>query len=561
MKPSLTHPLVFLFFLLSTSSIFSQKDYFENQEFTEADTLRGMLRAERTCYDVTFYDLQLKVDVDKKFIKGYNEIHYKAIDDFTRLQVDLFDNMKINNISFKGKKLKYERIHNAVFIDFPRQKKGVSGSFRVHYEGNPTVAKNAPWDGGFTWAKDENGDDWVGVSCEGIGASLWYPNKDHLSDEPDSMRIGTSVPKGLMCMANGNLVNAIDVGSGYTHYDWMVTYPINNYNVSLNIANYAHFSDTYKSQDGEILDLDYYVLPYNLEKAKKHFEQVKPMLECYENLFGKYPFWKDGYALVETPYLGMEHQGAIAYGNRYMNGYLGGMIPRGIEFDYIIIHETGHEYWGNSVSCEDHAEMWIHESFCTYTEALYVECKYNYTEAIRYLNFQKNFLDNRKPMVGPLEVNFEDFGGSDIYYKGAWVLQTLRSVVNDDDLWFDLMKSLHKEFEISTVSTPQIIEFINKKTKKDFSKFFEQYLYHPKVPLLLYKIEEKGNDLNLTAKWQADVKGFEMPIFVGENGKYQQILVTSSKKDFTIKNISLDNFKIAEELFLIDVYEVKGDGK
>lgn len=548
-------PIVLFLFTISFHS-FSQINYYQEFEFTEADTLRGMLRPERTCYDVTFYDLQIKINIDKKYISGYNEIHFKAMDDFSRLQVDLFDNMKINKIVFMGKELDYERKHNAVFVSFPKQKKDVTGSFRVYYEGTPIAAKRAPWDGGFSWKKDIKGNPWVAVSCEGIGASLWFPNKDHLYDEPDSVRIGAAVPNGLTCIANGNLENTLNEGD-YTRYNWFVSYPINNYNITLNITEYAHFSDTYKSADGESLALDYYVLPENLEKAKKHFEQVKPMLACYEKLFGKYPFWEDGFALVETPYLGMEHQGAIAYGNKYMRGYLGGMMPAGIDFDYIIIHEAGHEYWGNSVSCVDHAEMWIHESFCTYTEALYVECMYDYSEAIRYLNYQRRFIENRKPIVGPLNVNFDSFGGSDHYYKGAWVLQTLRAALNDDDLWFKLMKAIYKEYERSTVTTPEIIKFINDFTKQDCSKFFEQYLHHPKVPNLLYRATQQGKDIKISAVWKCETKGFNMPVLVGSPKNYQMIYPTDERKDFIIKNVDIANFRIAEELFLINTERVE----
>ena len=434
MKRTLLTLVLFTFYI----SIFAQVNYFEKYQFTEADTLRGMLRPERTCYDVTFYDLQIKVDIDNRYISGYNEIHFKTISDFSKIQIDLFENMKITKIVFERNNLNFVRIHNAVFIDFPQQNKGVTNSFRVYYEGYPRTAKRAPWDGGFTWSKDKNGNPWVAVSCEGIGASLWFPNKDHLSDEPDSVRIGVAVPNDLTCVSNGNLENTISE-KDYKRFNWLVSYPINNYNITLNIADYAHFSDTYKSEDGENLALDYYVLPENLIKAKKHFEQVKPMLAAYEKFFGKYPFWDDGFALVETPYLGMEHQSAIAYGNQYKRGYLGGMIPNGINFDYIIIHESGHEYWGNSISCGDHAEMWIHESFCTYSEALYVEYMYNYKEAIRYLNFQRNFVENRKPILGPMNVNFDGWDHSDHYYKGALILNTLRSSINDDKkmVWFN----------------------------------------------------------------------------------------------------------------------------
>ncbi len=551
MKRTLLILLLFTFL----QPTFSQVNYFKNFKFTEADTLRGMLRPERTCYDVNFYDLQIKVDIDKKYISGYNEIHFTAVDDFSKIQIDLFDNMKINKIVFEGKPLNFDRKYNAVFIDFPKQTKGITNSFTVHYEGTPIAAKKAPWDGGFTWGKDKKGEPWVAVSCEGIGASLWFPNKDHLSDEPDSVRIGVAVPNGLTCVANGNLESTLKEDD-YTRYNWFVSYPINNYNITLNITDYAHFSDTYKSEDGEELALDYYVLPENLTKAKKHFQQVKPMLACYEKYFGKYPFWDDGYALVETPYLGMEHQSAIAYGNEYMRGYLGGMIPKGIDFDYIIIHETGHEYWGNSISCADHAEMWIHESFCTYSEALYVEYMYNFDEAVRYLAMQKFFVENKKPILGPMNVNFGDWGHSDHYYKGSWVLHTLRNSINDDEKWFGLIKSFYQKHKISIISTEDFVTYASEYLKRDMTKFFEQYLEHPTIPTLLYRVKKKGKGVEVSVAMKSDVKGFYMPIQMGDPKNYRTVKVSSSKSNYYFPDMKVEDFKVADELFLINVKQL-----
>lgn len=547
--------VIFLTFLFFQSS-FSQVDYFKNFKFTEADTLRGMLRPERTCYDVTFYDLQIKVDIDNKYISGFNQIHFKALDDFSTLQIDLFRNMKINRITFDGENLNFLRRHNAVFIDFPKQKKGVTNSFTVHYEGSPLAARNPPWDGGFVWRQDLKGEPWVAVSCEGIGASLWFPNKDHLYDEPDSVRIGVAVPNGLSCVSNGNLESTKKEGN-YTRFNWFVSYPINNYNITVNIAKYTHFSDVYRSQDGEDLALDYYVLPENLKKAKKHFEQVKPMLAAYEKYFGKYPFWDDGYALVETPYLGMEHQSAIAYGNQYMRGYLGRMIPDGIDFDYIIIHETGHEYWGNSISCADHAEMWIHESFCTYAEALYVEYVYNFKEAVRYLGMQKLFVENRKPILGPKHVNFDKWGHSDHYYKGSWVLHTLRNMINDDEKWFGLIKSFYQKYKISVIETEDFVEYASDYIQQDLNKFFEQYLKHPTIPTVLYRIDEKEGGVEVSLILKSDVKGFGMSIKMGNPNNYQSIEVSDKKSSHFLPNVKINDFKIADELFLINVQRIE----
>ncbi|MFK8104563.1 MAG: M1 family metallopeptidase [Saprospiraceae bacterium] len=532
----------------------AQVDFYHHHKFDQADTLRGMLLPERACYDVKFYALDLCVDVEQKTIVGEVQIDYEVVEPFTRMQIDLFQNLKIHDILQQGKSLSYERIANAVLITLPLQKE--KGSITVRYGGQPIIAKNAPWDGGFVWKNSSNGKAWVGVACEGTGASLWWPNKDHLSDEPDSLSIKVTVPKDLTCISNGILRNSIPVGTTQQQFHWFVSYPINNYNVTLNIGDYKHFQDQYTADDGEKLDLDYYVLSENLAKAKKHFQQVPKVLACFERYFGKYPFWEDGYALVETPYLGMEHQGAIAYGNRYMRGYLGGMIPRDMNWDYIIVHETGHEYWGNSISCNDHAEMWIHESFTTYMEALYVECAYDYEQSIRYLKSQLSFIANKQPIVGPLNVNWAEWNGSDHYFKGSWVLHTLRHAINDDLTWFEILKSFYDQHAYGHVVTEDFVAYVNKCTKKDFRAFFQQYLYYPTIPSFQYELSEKAGNLTLRYRWDTPVTNFDMPLKVGTVDKYQMIHPTTNWQTTTLKKVNAKNFKVATELFLINTTEV-----
>ena len=535
-----------------TVSAWAQEDFYRTHRFTRTDTLRGMLRPERSCYDVTYYDLNIRVDIKAKKIAGYVDIAYKAVEDFQTLQIDLYENMTLSRIEFKGERLQFRREHDAVFVDFPPQQKGSAGTFRVYYEGAPREARNPPWDGGFVWSKDRLGNAWVGVACEGDGASLWWPNKDHLSDEPDSMSIRVSVPAGLMCVANGNLRQTVREGD-YTRYDWFVSYPINNYNATLNIGKYVHFSDTYTALDGDKLALDYYVLSYNEKKAKAHFKQVHSVLACFEKYFDKYPFWRDGYALVETPYLGMEHQSAIAYGNKYMRGYLGGMIPKGMDWDYIIVHETGHEYFGNSVSCNDIAEMWIHESFTTYMEALYVECMYSYDDAVKYLESQRPFISNQEPIIGPMHVNWEKWQGSDHYYKGAWVLHTLRHTLRDDEKWFALLKGFYRKYAYSNINSEDFFNYVNTFTGRNYDAFFEQFLKYPSLPVLVYEIERRGSGSRIRYRWQTDVKGFAMPIAVGKRGAYEWIQPGAEWQTATLKNVTPEEFRVATEWFLVEV--------
>jgi aminopeptidase N len=352
-----------------------------SQNYSKGDSLRGNLSSLRNCYDVFFYDLDIHLDLEKKTLEeSSNTLYFIAVNDFNKIQIDLFKHLKINSIEFEGSLLEFSREYDAVFVKFPRLiLEGEKIKIKCKYFGVPQEAKNPPWDGGFSWSKDDNNNDWVGVSCQGLGASSWWPCKDHQSDEPDSMKITFTINKNLPIISNGNLIS----DSTFINRDnkksrvsaWFVSYPINNYNVTLNIGDYINFKDKYISKE-DTLDLDYYVLSYNKEKAYKHFQQVKPMLKCFEFYFGQYPFFNDGYALVETSYLGMEHQSAIAYGNNYLPGYRGNTkYISDLDFDFIIVHETGHEWWGNSITSNDIADMWVHEGFCTYSEVLYVECR------------------------------------------------------------------------------------------------------------------------------------------------------------------------------------------
>ncbi|MFM1875110.1 MAG: hypothetical protein RL266_847 [Bacteroidota bacterium] len=506
------------------------------QEFTLADTLRGTLSQIRSCYDVTYYNLELEVDIDGKALSGVNHIHFKNQADYDSIQIDLFSNMAIDSIIFKGKKLRFSRLFNAVFVTFPdKMVKGKAGRISVYYHGKPIEAKNAPWDGGFVWKKDAFGQPWVGVACEGTGASLWWPNKDHLSDEPDSMRVSCTVPNGLMCVSNGELEMRNPRNNG-TEWVWRVSYPINNYNVTLNIADYVHFDDKYVNSAGAELKLDYYVLKESLDKAKSQFKQVPEMMKCFEAAFGPYPFYQDGYALVETPYLGMEHQGAIAYGNKYLPGYLG-RYPEGMDFDYIIIHETGHEWWGNNVSMKDAADMWIHESFCTYSEAMYVECKYGYEKMLEYLQYQRNFINNRSPIYGTYGLNSEGNGG-DMYYKGAWMLHTLRNVLNNDSLFKQIIRGIQAEFAYETVDGEQVIDYINQKAGYNYSPLFDQYLKYAEVPVLEYRWVKKY----LLIRWKAKAKAFTMPVIYETPSEGQKRLLVTDQ-DWISVPMSKQNFK------------------
>jgi aminopeptidase N len=522
-----------------------------NAQFTLADSLRGQLRPERSCYDVKFYDLNLDLNFKTKHIKGYNTIIYKVVRGFNMLQIDLFSNMKIDSIIHQGSSVKFYRRHNAVFVDLEQmQEEDIIDSIRVYYQGIPKIAINAPWDGGFTWTKDKNGKDWLGVSCEGIGASLWWPNKDHLSDEPDSMRINCTVPSDLTCVSNGNLRSKTKKGEK-TSFDWFVSYPINNYNVTLNVADYVHFSDTFISPtDGSKLAMDYYVLPYNLTAAKKQFKEAHEVLRIFEKYLDKYPFWNDGYALVETPYLGMEHQSCIAYGNQFMPGYLG-RHPIGMPEDFIILHETGHEWWGNSVSCVDHGEMWIHETFCTYMEAVFMEEKYGKDAAEKYLKYHNLYIANNQPILGPKDVNYDNHD-SDMYYKGSSMLHTLRTSIGNDKLWWDILKTFYQRYKIKPAVTEDFINLVNEKTGFDYTYFFNQYLKNPELPILHYEIKAGKNGTKvINYKWKKCVANFKMPVYLNYRGKISKLDCSNE-----INSYELNLRKDEEPKFIFGLYRV-----
>lgn len=530
------------------------------QNFTKQDSLRGNLSVVRSCFDVYYYDLFLILDIEEKSIeRSYNDIYFTALSDLDSIQVDLAANMDVQLIEYEGNALQFSREFDAIFITFPQQiKKGERVKIKVWYSGYPRIAVHPPWDGGFSWEKDKNGKNWIGVSCQGLGASAWWPCKDHQSDEPDSMQITCSTVHPNKIISNGNLRKDTLVWNDYLQNwliqsQWFVSYPINNYDVTINIGDYIHLSDQYISNN-DTLDLSYYILSYNKEKAIQHFEQVKPMLKCFETYFGRYPFWKDGYALVETPFLGMEHQSAIAYGNDYLSGYHGNkQFIAGLDFDFIIVHESGHEWWGNSITTNDIADMWVQEGFCTYAEVLYVECLYGYETMLKYVNNQKKGVRNDKPVIGPYHVNKE--GSGDMYNKASLMLHTLRTLLEDDELWFEIIKGLYTKFQYQTVDGQEVLDYINQKSKKDFTEFFNQYLNNKNIPEFQYKLIKQGREITLLYRWEA-IDGFDMPLLTKVGGKRVWIYPTNQWNEKSLGLFDMDEFEIEEELFFINIKKV-----
>ena len=517
------------------------------QNFTRKDSLQGGLRPERTSYDVLRYDLNIKVNIDEKFISGYNDVTFKVISDTKKIQLDLFENMKVDSIIYNSKRLDYKRDFNAVFINFTNDlKAGNSEKIRFYYSGKPLIAKNAPWDGGFVFKKDKAGKPWIGVAVQGTGASLWYPVKDSQSDEPDNgASIKVAVPNGVMNVSNGKFLGSEDLKNGYTRWDWEVKSPINTYDITLNIADYAHIHDSMND-----LSLDYYVLKENEEKARKQFEQVKPMITCFESKFGKYPFTQDGYKLVETPYLGMEHQSAVAYGNKYKNGYLGNDLSQtgvGLLFDYILIHESGHEWFGNSITSKDIADMWIHEGFTQYTEVAYIDCLYGAQKAKLYVNGLRGNVRNDKPIIGNYGVNSE--GSGDMYPKGALLLNTIKNIVNDDTKWWKMLLKYSETYRHKIIDTETVVHFFNTESGINLTPVFNQYLRYPAIPELVIKKNKK----NFEYRWKTMQPNFNMPVDVVINKKEMRLYPSNVFQKSKVKIKDLKEVDVLTDEFFIDV--------
>ena len=511
--------ILFIFFLFSISTIFSQN-------FTRQDTLRGSITPQRAWWDLTYYHLDISVNPENQSIEGSNTINYRVLHPNDEIQIDLQDPLKINKVLQDGKELNFRSEGYSHFIKLKKkQKSGQIKSIKVFYEGKPKVAVRPPWDGGITWTKDSNSNHFVASSNQGIGASIWWPNKDHMYDEVDSMLISVNVPKNLTNVSNGRLRSVEDYGETKT-FHWFVSNPINNYGVNINIGDYVMFSEIYDGEKGD-LDMIYYVLRDNLERAKTQFKDAIKMMQAFEFWFGPYPFYEDSFKIVEVPYLGMEHQSSITYGNKYMKGYLGRDLSRtgwGLKFDYIIIHEAGHEWFANNITYKDIADMWVHESFTTYSENLYLDYHYGKEAASEYVIGTRSSIANRSPIIGKYGVNKR---GSDLYSKGANILHTLRQITANDEKWRSILRGLNKEFYHQTVTTKQIENYILNRIGVNIgndgvvNRFFDQYLRDSRIPVFEYTIDcsDINNNCKMGYEWGNVVENFKMPIEVIIDGK------------------------------------------
>lgn len=538
----------YLLLLLPLFSI-AQVGLFEHKEsFSRQDTLRGSITPEREWWDLKHYELSVEVFPETKTIKGSNIITFDVLKEYNVMQVDLQRPLEITKILFNNKELSYEREGNVFWITFPKAlKKSKNQSIKIFYAGKPVISRRPPWSGGITWSKDEKGTDFIATSNQGIGASIWWPNKDHYYDEPENgIDMKITVPEHLTDVSNGRLVNTTHNKEEKTKtYHWRVVNPINNYGVNLNIGDYVHFSETYKGEKGN-LDCDYWVLSYNLEKAKKQFKQATMTLEAFEHWFGPYPFYEDSFKLVEAPYLGMEHQSSVTYGNGYQNGYLGSDLSRtgvGLKFDFIIVHEVGHEWFANNITQRDVADMWIHEGFTAYSENLYVNYHFTKEEAERYVIGTRMMIQNDKPLIGVYNVNNE--GSSDMYYKGANILHTLRQIINDDEKWRMILRGLNKDFYHQQVSSAKVEKYIAEKIGMNLTPFFDQYLRTIQIPVFSYKV----NGDMLEYNFDNTVANFSIPLKVKVNGNEIWLETSNEAKTFKASE-KINSFEVDKNYYI-----------
>ncbi|MAP54990.1 M1 family metallopeptidase [Altibacter sp.] len=516
------------------------------QTFDRQDSLRGSITPERAWWDLKHYKLMVSVDPDSRSIQGSNTITYRVLQPESVMQIDLQAPMKIDSVIHDKKLLTFTSEGSAHYIQFPKeQSKDGEEQLTIHFSGAPRVARRPPWDGGFTWQKDANGKPFVANANQGIGASVWWPNKDHPYDEPDrGVQLSITVPKDLVAVGNGRLVGTNESTNGTT-WHWNVSNPINNYGVNINIGDYVHFGETYKGLKGD-LDMDYWVLRDNEAKAKKQFQQTAGMMEAFEHWFGPYPFYEDSFKLVEVPYLGMEHQSSVTYGNNYGNGYLGNDLSGtgwGLKFDFIIIHEAGHEWFANNITNQDVADMWLHEGFTAYSENLYLDYHFGKEAAADYVIGTRRMIQNDRPIIGTYHVSHE--GSSDMYYKGANILHTLRQLLEDDQKWRSILVGLNKDFYHQTVSSAMVEKYISKAAGIDLTEFWGQYLRTTMIPLVEYKIE--GNRLSF--RYEDVIKGFDMPVIAVINGKEEWIFPTSEWKSRTFSE-TIQSMEIKRDFYV-----------
>lgn len=538
----------FMLFGLGLSNLTCVGQEASSDKFTRQDRLRGSITPERAWWDLLKYELSVGFHPEEKTISGSNKIHFRVIKAASRMQIDLQEPLEMQKATWNDSELELTREGNVYWLDFPAElNAGEEHSVTIEYSGTPVESQRPPWSGGITWDKDENGQHFIATTCQGDGASLWWPCKDHGYDEPDQgIDLHVTVPSDLVAVANGRLLsNTLSDDEKSRTFHWQVTQPINNYCVNVNIGDYVEFSDTLDGEGGE-LDMNYWVLSHHKEIAQEQFKEAPRTIRAFEHWFGKYPFYEDSYKLVEVPYLGMEHQSSVTYGNGFTNGYRGTDLSGtgvGMLFDFIVVHESGHEWFGNNISMKDAADMWIHESFTNYSENLFVEYHFSEKEAQDYVIGCRKRVNNDRPIIGTYDVN--NAGSGDMYYKGGNMLHAIRHTIDDTDKWRKILRGLNSTFWHQTVTSEQVESYISRESGIDFAKFFDQYLRTTKIPKLCYEID--GN--KLTYWLEESVDGFRYPIRVKLNDQQMQVTPEQKKQTFEFED-DIESFEVDRNFYL-----------
>jgi aminopeptidase N len=490
--------------------------------FTRADTLRGEWKTpQRSWWDVVFYDLRVAIDPADSTIRGSNGITYRVLGPAKEMQIDLMAPLGVDSMVQDGRRVTYRREGAAFFAKVSAaQRIGTQKTITVYYSGRPLIAKRPPWDGGFSWARDSLGNPWVVTTDQGMGASAWWPNKDTQADEPDSQRVALTVPDPLINVSNGRLRRIVRHPNGTSTYEWFSVNPINNYAIAVAAGVYEHHTELYQGENG-LLTMDFWPLAYHVDAARRQFPQARTMMKCFEHWFGPYPWYEDGYKLLEVPNTGMEHQSAVSYGNLYANGYRGrdgSGTGLGLKWDFIIVHESAHEWFGNNITSKDNADMWVHESFANYAEGLYTECLFGKDAGADYIIGNRRGIRNDTPIIPAYGVNAQ--GSGDMYPKGGEMLHNIRQIVNDDEKWRGILRGLNRTFGRKTVMGSEIEAYISRESGTDLSKVFDQYLRTIKIPVFEYRVY--GSSLEY--RWSNVVPGFDMPVRVRLSGSAMRLL-------------------------------------
>lgn len=545
-----------LFVFLFIQNGYSQLLKKSEGQFSYADTLRGSNGPARAWWDVLHYAISVKPDYIQRSIAGTCLIKMKIIvkDHPDEAQIDLQEPMNLDSVFMDGIKASYRRDGNAFFIKMPSTlDDDAIHQLLCHFSGKPRRALNAPWDGGWIWTKDKKGNPWMSVACQGLGASVWYPCKDIQSDEPDEgALLSITVPDSLVAIGNGRLKNKELFADGFTRYNWEVTNPINNYNIIPYIGKYEVFKEIYDGEKGP-LNMEYWVLGYNIDKAKKHFTDAPKMMKAFEYWFGPYPFYEDGYKLVEAPHLGMEHQSAIAYGNDFKNGYMGSDLSGsgwGLKWDFIIVHESGHEWFANNITTKDIADMWVHEGFTNYSETIFTEYYYGKDAGTDYVTGIRKLIKNDKPIIGQYGVNHE--GSGDMYYKAGNMIHAIRQVINNDEAFRRLLRGMNKSFYHQTVTGKDVEEYINRESGINFSTVFDQYLRTTNIPILEYKYESG----KLLTRWNNTVDGFKMPVRLIIDGRKKSEKWITPNQEWTQVKMPKKRKWTIDRNFLVELRKV-----